>query len=134
MTTFFCEFKLSLSQHDPMQLSPMFYEVKTLDFHSLFGHVASVLRVFIGLRTASLERQSKTELLNIREQLRLEKKRVQKEINDVDEKVTRIEQDQTHFVQDIKREKLKESSKYSVELQRNQSAIRESENKVSQEG
>ena len=84
----------------------------------------------IGIRTASLERQSKTELLNIREQLRLEKKRVQKEINDVDEKVTRIEQDQTHFVQDIKREKLKESSKYSVELQRNQSAIRESENKV----
>ena len=55
---------------------------------------------------------------------------MQKEINDVDEKVTRIEQDQTHFVQDIKREKLKESSKYSVELQRNQSAIRESENKV----
>ena len=70
--------------------------------------------------------------MNIREQLRLEKKRVQKEINDVDEKVTRIEQDQTHFVQDIKREKLKESSKYSVELQRNQSAIRESENKVGQ--
>ena len=73
----------------------------------LLGRVASVLRFFIGLRTASLERQSKTELLNIREQLRLEKKRVQKEINDVDEKVTRIEQDQTHFVQDIKREKRK---------------------------
>ena len=93
-------------------------------------HNESELQFLIGLRTASLERQSKTELLNIREQLRLEKKRVQKEINDVDEKVTRIEQDQTHFVQDIKREKLKESSKYSVELQRNQSAIRESENKV----
>ena len=107
------------------------FTVGILSVKFLLGRVASVLQFCIGLRTASLERQSKTELLNIREQLRLEKKRVQKEINDVDEKVTRIEQDQTHFVQDIKREKLKESSKYSVELQRNQSAIRESENKVS---
>ena len=41
-----------------------------------------------------MERQSKTELLNIREQLRTEKKRVTKEITDVEEKVTIIEQDQ----------------------------------------
>ena len=48
----------------------------------------------MGIRTAALERQSKTELLNIREQLRTEKKRVTKEITDVEEKVAIIEQDQ----------------------------------------
>ena len=81
-------------------------------------------------RTASLERQSKTELLSIREQFRTEKKRVTAELNTVDDKVTRIERDQSQFFQDLKREKLKDSSKYTVELQRNQSAIKEAEHKV----
>lgn len=81
-------------------------------------------------RTASLERQSKTELLNIREQLRAEKKRVTAELNDVDEKVNKVDREQSQFLQDLKREKLRDSSKYTVELQRNQTAIKEAENKV----
>lgn len=88
------------------------------------------LRLDIAHRTAALERQSKTELLNIREQLRTEKKRVTKEITDVEEKVAIIEQDQTHFITDLKRERVKENSKFTVELQRTQIAIKESENKI----
>ena len=77
-----------------------------------------------------MERQSKTELLNIREQLRTEKKRVTAELNDVEEKVTKIDREQSQFLSDIKREKLRDSSKYTVELQRNQAAVKEAENKV----
>ena len=36
----------------------------------------------------------------------------------------------THFIQDLKRERVKENSKFTVELQRTQIAIKESENKV----
>ena len=53
------------------------------------------------------------------------------EITEVDDKVTRIGMDQTQFVQDMKREKLKENSRITVEMQKNHNAIKEAENKVS---
>ena len=52
------------------------------------------------------------------------------ELNDVDEKVNKIDREQSQFLQDLKREKLRDSSKHTVELQRNQTAIKEAENKV----
>ena len=52
------------------------------------------------------------------------------ELNDVDEKVNKVDREQSQFLQDLKREKLRDSSKYTVELQRNQTAIKEAENKV----
>merc|ERR1711963_897268 len=52
------------------------------------------------------------------------------ELNDVEEKVTKIDREQSQFLSDIKREKLRDSSKYTVELQRNQAAIKEAENKI----
>ncbi len=88
------------------------------------------LRLDIAHRTASLEKQSKTESLNMKEQMRLERKRVTKEFNDVANAQAELEKEFGQHKADTEREKIKEASKRSVDTNRLQNKIKEAENKV----
>ena len=88
------------------------------------------LRLDIAHRTAALEKFSKTETLNLKEQMRVERKRITKEFSDVQNSQAELEKDFGQLKADREREKMRNSSNRSVEYNRVQSQIKEAENKV----
>jgi len=88
------------------------------------------LRLDIAHRTASLEKQSKTELLSMKDQMRVERKRITKEFNDVSNNHADLDKEFNQHKAEAEREKVKEASRRTVESNRFQNNIREAENKV----
>ncbi|CAG5109609.1 Oidioi.mRNA.OKI2018_I69.chr2.g4129.t1.cds [Oikopleura dioica] len=88
------------------------------------------LRLDIAHRTANLEKLSKSELLNMRENLRQERKRTTKEITEVAEILEGVEK-QVNFQRiDFEKEKAKETARRSMEMQKVQNQIRDSEKRM----
>lgn len=88
------------------------------------------LRLDIAHRTAALEKQSKTEILNMKDQIRVERKRTTKEFNEMSNNHLEMEKEFSQHKADSQRELAKENGRRSVDTNRVQSQIKEAENKV----